>query len=183
MQQRSTQDTRVVSPAQTIQALPPSSLMLFGRGNTVLIAHESGELLSLAASECTCNSFVCSFFNSHRTSGYAIVQVKSIFQPITEAPHLNQPFLYVEFFNFSPSLFNTFNNVQIVTPAPVTDMFLVHRHVRSNNTALGDISSTSGKCPPGYPANSEVWSTGISEHELRQYFAARVGVLCEQLCR
>ncbi|KAG1773359.1 hypothetical protein EV702DRAFT_1181125 [Suillus placidus] len=90
MQRRSTQDSRVVSPAQTIQALPPSSLMPFGRGNTVLVAHESGELLSLAASEC-----------------YAIIQVKFIFQPITEAPHLNQPFLYVEFFNFSQSLFNT----------------------------------------------------------------------------
>ncbi|KAG1816300.1 hypothetical protein DFJ58DRAFT_712213 [Suillus subalutaceus] len=90
--------------------------------NTVLIAHESGELLSLAASE-----------------RYAVVQVKSILQPITKAPHLNQPFLYVDFFNFSHSLANTFDGVRIVTPAPVTDMFLVHRHVRSNNTALGDI--------------------------------------------
>lgn len=139
MQRCSTQDSRVVSPAQTIQALPPSSLMLFGRGNTVLIAHESGELLSLAASERTYNFFVCSLFDSHRTLGYAVVQVKFIFQPITEAPYLNQPSLYVEFFNFSHSLFNTFDDVRIVTPAPVTDMFLVHRRVRSNNTALGDI--------------------------------------------
>jgi hypothetical protein len=139
MQRCSTQDSRVVSPAQTIQALPPSSLMPFGRGNTVLIAHESGELLSLAASERTYNFFVCSLFDSHRTLGYAVVQVKFIFQPITEAPYLNQPSLYVEFFNFSHSLFNTFDDVRIVTPAPVTDMFLVHRRVRSNNTALGDI--------------------------------------------
>ncbi|KAG1825737.1 uncharacterized protein BJ212DRAFT_1295109 [Suillus subaureus] len=112
LQWRSTQDSRVVSPAHTIQALPPSSLMPFGRGNTVLIAHKSGELLSPAASK-----------------RYAIVQVKSILQPITEAPYLNQPFLYVDFFNFSHSLINTFDSVHIVTPAPVTDMFLVHCRV------------------------------------------------------
>ncbi|KAG1802822.1 uncharacterized protein HD556DRAFT_1489651 [Suillus plorans] len=122
IQRRSMQDARVVSPAQTVQALPPSSLMPFGRGNTVLISHESGELLSPAVSE-----------------RYAVVQVKSILQPITKAPHLNQPFLYVEFFNFSHSLVSTFDELRIVTPAPVTDMFLVHHRVRSNNTALGDI--------------------------------------------
>ncbi|KAG2070131.1 hypothetical protein BDR04DRAFT_1201164 [Suillus decipiens] len=120
--QCSTQDSHIVSPAQTIQAPPPSALMPFGRGNTVLIAHKSGELLSLAASEC-----------------YAVVQVKFIFQPITEAPYLNQPFLHIKFFNFLHSLFNTFNDVRIVTPTPVTDMFFIHWHVQSNNTALGDI--------------------------------------------
>ncbi|KAG2359014.1 hypothetical protein BDR07DRAFT_1488757 [Suillus spraguei] len=61
LQRCSTQDSRVVSPAQTVQALAPSSSMPFGRGNTVLIAHESGELLSLAASEHMCNPFTCIF--------------------------------------------------------------------------------------------------------------------------
>ncbi|KAG1866444.1 hypothetical protein C8R48DRAFT_600483 [Suillus tomentosus] len=118
MQRRSVQDSRVVGPAQTIQALPPNSLMPFGRGNTVLIAHES---------------------DSHRMIGYIIVQVKTILQPITEAPRLNQPFLYVEFFNYSHSSVDAFNGLRLVTPAPVTDMYLVHRRIRSNNTALGDI--------------------------------------------
>ncbi|KIK31414.1 hypothetical protein CY34DRAFT_111380, partial [Suillus luteus UH-Slu-Lm8-n1] len=51
MQRRAMQDSRIVSPAHTVQALPPSSSMPFGRGDTVLITHESGELLSPAASE------------------------------------------------------------------------------------------------------------------------------------
>jgi hypothetical protein len=54
MQRHSMQDSRIVTPARTVQALPPSSSMPFGRGNIVLIAHESGELLSPAASERTC---------------------------------------------------------------------------------------------------------------------------------
>jgi hypothetical protein len=64
MQRRSTQDSRIVSPARTVQALPPSSLMPFGRGDTVLITHESGELLSPAASERTCILFPYNFFMS-----------------------------------------------------------------------------------------------------------------------
>ncbi|KAG1877527.1 hypothetical protein F4604DRAFT_1580762, partial [Suillus subluteus] len=112
MQQCSTQDSRIVSPARTVQALPPSSSMPFGRGDTVLITHESR---------------------------YLIVQMKAIIQPITEAPHMNQPFLYVEFFNFSHSSFTTTDDIHFVTPAPVTDMFLVQRCIRSNRDPSGDI--------------------------------------------
>ena len=46
IQQRSVHDSQVVTPAQTIQAAPPSPTLPFGRANTVLIAHESGDLLS-----------------------------------------------------------------------------------------------------------------------------------------
>ncbi|KAG1832346.1 hypothetical protein F4604DRAFT_1606038 [Suillus subluteus] len=122
MQQRSTQDRRIVSPAHTVQALPPSSSMPFGRGDTVLITHESGELLSPAA-----------------ILGYLIVQVKAIIQPVTETPRLNQPFLYVEFFNFSHSSFSTVNDICFVTPAPVADMFSVQRRIRSNHDPSGDM--------------------------------------------
>ncbi|KAG1802576.1 hypothetical protein EV424DRAFT_1331381 [Suillus variegatus] len=122
MQWHSMQDSHVVGPAQTIQALPPNSSMPFGRGNTVFIAYESSELLSPAASECMCNPFACNL-DSHRMI----------------ASHLNQPFLYVEFFNFSHSSVNTFNGLRLVTPTPVTDMYLVHRCIHLNNTALGDI--------------------------------------------
>ncbi|KAG1883457.1 hypothetical protein F4604DRAFT_1677774 [Suillus subluteus] len=122
MQQCSTQDSRIISPARTVQALPPSSSMPFGRGDTVLITHESSELLSPAVSE-----------------RYLIVQVKAIIQPITEAPHMNQPFLYVEFFNFSHSSFTTTDDIRSITPAPVTDMFSVQCCIRSNRDPSGDI--------------------------------------------
>jgi len=73
--------------------------------------------------------------------GYLIVQVKAILQPITEAIHLNQPFLYVEFFNFShtSSTVDTIKNLHLVIPVPVTDMFLVQCHLKSDHTHLGDI--------------------------------------------
>lgn len=38
MQQRSTQDENIVLPARTIQGLPPSAEMPYGRGNTVLVS-------------------------------------------------------------------------------------------------------------------------------------------------
>ncbi|KAG1840969.1 hypothetical protein C8R48DRAFT_781568 [Suillus tomentosus] len=122
MQRHSIQDSRVVSPPQTIQALPPSPSMMFGSGNTVLISHESGELFSLTSSEC-----------------YLVVQVKAILQPIAEDPHLNQPFLYVEYFNFSQSSVENIGDLRVVAPASVTDMFLVHRRLRLNQAPLGDI--------------------------------------------
>ncbi|KAG1724156.1 uncharacterized protein EDB91DRAFT_1239997 [Suillus paluster] len=121
MQQRSTQDSCI--------ALAPSSSMPFGRGDTVLITHESGKLLLPATSE-----------------RYLIVQVKAIIQPITEMPRLNQPFLYVKFFNFSHSSFSTINDIRFITPAPVTDMFSVQCRVQSNHDPLGDIVPLDSVC-------------------------------------
>jgi hypothetical protein len=46
IQQCSVHDPRVVAPAQTVQAAPPSPILLFGCANMVLIAHESSDLLS-----------------------------------------------------------------------------------------------------------------------------------------
>jgi hypothetical protein len=65
--------------------------------------------------------------------------VKAIIQPVTETPHLNQPFLYVEFFSFSHSSFSIIDNICFITPAPVTDMFLVQCHIQLNHKPLGDI--------------------------------------------
>ena len=42
MQQYSTQDSRILLPSQTLQALPPSDSMPYGRGNTVLINDTDG---------------------------------------------------------------------------------------------------------------------------------------------
>jgi len=83
--------------------------------------------------------FISSSCLNARISGYLIVQVKAIIQPVTETPHLNQPFLYAKFFNFSQSSFSTIDDIHFVTPVPVTNMFSVHRCVRSNCNPLGDI--------------------------------------------
>ena len=46
IQQHSIQDVQAVAPIQTVQAMPPSNGLPFGRGNPVLVDHESGDLLS-----------------------------------------------------------------------------------------------------------------------------------------
>ena len=54
MQQYSTQDSRILLPSQTLQALPPSDSMPYGRGDTVLIndTDGSGDQTSLPSSDC-----------------------------------------------------------------------------------------------------------------------------------
>jgi hypothetical protein len=49
-QQYSTQDNRIVRPSQTVQALPPSDSMPYGRCNTVLVndTDGTGEVISLS---------------------------------------------------------------------------------------------------------------------------------------
>ncbi|KIJ59743.1 hypothetical protein HYDPIDRAFT_32958 [Hydnomerulius pinastri MD-312] len=120
MQQHSAQNPFALAPPQTIQAAPPSFALPFGRANTVLIAHESGDPTSDIIGE-----------------RYLVAQVKAILQPVT-AP-LQPPLLYVEFFNFSNAHFVVVNGVRIVVPTPKIDMFLVHRRLRSNKLPLGDI--------------------------------------------
>lgn len=46
MQQHSKQDSRVLLPARTVQALPPAIDMPYGRCNTVLIRDDSGDSLT-----------------------------------------------------------------------------------------------------------------------------------------
>ncbi|KAH7910711.1 hypothetical protein BJ138DRAFT_1087120 [Hygrophoropsis aurantiaca] len=120
MQQRSVQNPDIMSPAQTIQAAPPSSKMPYGRGNTVLITHTSGAFMSPNVPE-----------------RYLVVQVRAVLQPVGVVP--DQPLLYVEFFNFSPHHIAIIDGTEIVVPAPNIDMFLVQRRHRSNSTRLGDI--------------------------------------------
>lgn len=47
MQQHSAQDSRIILPPRTIQALPVSPQMPYGRGNVVLISSPNGSLMSL----------------------------------------------------------------------------------------------------------------------------------------
>ncbi|KIJ57464.1 hypothetical protein HYDPIDRAFT_171680, partial [Hydnomerulius pinastri MD-312] len=120
MQQRSAQNPSALAPPQTVQAVPPGPTLPLGRGNTVLITHESGEPTSDVLEE-----------------RFLVAQVRAILQPV--AAPLQAPLLYVEFFNFSNAHFAVVNGVRVVTPAPKIDMFLVHRRLRSNHLPLGDI--------------------------------------------
>lgn len=46
IQLRSVQNPQTFSPPQTVQALPPTTSLPFGRANTVLLVHESGDRIS-----------------------------------------------------------------------------------------------------------------------------------------
>ncbi|KAF9222828.1 hypothetical protein BS17DRAFT_836007 [Gyrodon lividus] len=127
MQQHSAQNPFALAPPQTIQAAPPSFALPFGRANTVLIAHESGDPTSDIIGE-----------------RYLVAQVKAILQPVT-AP-LQPPLLYVEFFNFSNAHFVVVNGVRIIIPTPKIDIFLVHHCLRSNKLPLGDIIPMDSVC-------------------------------------
>ncbi|KAG9312495.1 hypothetical protein JVU11DRAFT_6882 [Chiua virens] len=120
IQQRSVQNPLSLRPAQTIQAVPPSPALPFGRANTVLISHESGEL-----------------FSAESDKRYLVAQVRAILQPITDPS--SPPLIYVEFFKFSSAHFVVVDDTRIVAPAPKIEMFVVHHHLRSNDRRLGGI--------------------------------------------
>ena len=60
MQKYSTQDTRIVLPSRTVQALPPSAAMPLGRGDTVLVntADGSGDTTSSSGGECESSLYI-----------------------------------------------------------------------------------------------------------------------------
>ncbi|KAI6014080.1 hypothetical protein PISMIDRAFT_110851 [Pisolithus microcarpus 441] len=121
IQQRSVQDPLSLSPPQTIQAVPPSTNMPWGRANTVLISHESGDAISADRAD----------------ERYLVAQVRVILLPITVPP--SPLLLYVDFFNFSNAHFAVVDGVRVAAPAPKIEMFVVQRRVRNNGQALGDI--------------------------------------------
>ncbi|KAH0825928.1 hypothetical protein J3R83DRAFT_7607 [Lanmaoa asiatica] len=121
IQHHSVQNPLSLVPPQTIQAVPPSSALPFGRANTVLLAHESGEFISTNMDD----------------ERYVVAQVRAILQPQTKPP--SDPLLYVQFFSFSPSHIQGLNGIRVVTPAPHVEMFLVRRRIRNDGQFLGDI--------------------------------------------
>jgi hypothetical protein len=50
----------------------------------------------------------------------------------------SQIFLYTELFKFSSAHKVDVDGVDVFAPAPDIDMFLLHRHLRSNGTRMGD---------------------------------------------
>ena len=139
-QHRSVQNPLSFAPPQTVQAVPPSSTLPFGRASTVLIVHESGEFISTDMNgERTCPRL---FISSHSLTvmihpGYLIAQVRAIVQPITNPT--SPPLLYVEFFSFSTAHFQMVDGIRVAAPAPDLEMFLVRRRLRSDGQHLGDI--------------------------------------------
>ncbi|KAI6039085.1 hypothetical protein EDC04DRAFT_2568878 [Pisolithus marmoratus] len=115
IQQRSVQDVQAVAPTQTVQAAPPSEQLPFGRANTVLVSHESGDLMSADPES----------------------ELRAILQPICHSAP--PPLIYVEFFNFSNLHYYMVDNIRVVAPAPKIEMFVVQRRFRSNGRPLGDI--------------------------------------------
>ena len=137
IQLRSTQNPSTFSPPQTIQAEPPSGSLPFGRRNTVLLSHETGDLLLTGANgERMCSPL---YFHAyfHMLSGYLVAQVQAILQPITNPPC--PPLLYVEFFNFSNTHFTVVDSIRVPAPASDLEMFVVQRRFRNNGRPLHDI--------------------------------------------
>jgi hypothetical protein len=142
MQQHSTQDTQIIHPSQTVQALPPSASMPHGRCNTILIyvADGSGKHITSSGN----NSellllliFSNSSFFSDIADSCRVIQVWMIFSPImimTPTPH-SQPQIYIygQFFKFSTLYQEPVNGVDIFTPAPHIDMFMLNCHLRASD--------------------------------------------------
>jgi hypothetical protein len=147
MQQHSTQDPRIVRPSQTIQALPPSASMPDGRCNTVLVsvADGSGERMSTSVNngepltQPACHYDLNSVVLAET---YRVIQVRLVFSPVNPTDR-SQPAIYIygQFFKFSALHREASDGVDIFTPAPHIDMFLLSCHVRANGEHMGDIIS------------------------------------------
>ncbi|KAI9458070.1 hypothetical protein HD554DRAFT_2029733, partial [Boletus coccyginus] len=137
IQLRSVQNPLAFSPPQTVQAEPPGPLLPCGRANTVLVIHESGDLISsnIDSERTYPQTFTPSL--PYMLLGYLVAQVRAILEPITDPP--SSPLLYVEFFNFSNAHFVVVDGIRVTAPAPDLEMFLVRRRLRSNGQRLGDI--------------------------------------------
>ena len=51
-----------------------------------------------------------------------------------------QIFLYAKLFKFLPTYKADVSGVDVFAPTPDIDMFLLHRHLRTNGTRMGDIT-------------------------------------------
>jgi len=143
MQQYSAQDQRIMLPSRTIQALLPSPNMPFGWCNTVLMNDTDGSAEHTSekssSGEFSADLPHCLLLISFL--GCRIVQVWIIFTPMPSHPTNDLPPVYVyrQFFKISTSHRESLDGVDFFKPAPHIDMFLLHRHMRSNGQRMGDI--------------------------------------------
>jgi len=144
IQHRSYQDSRIVVPHQTVQALPPGPQLPCGRCNTVLTVGDSGtRSFAVAGGTFRFNTFITIPIAHYLIlSGCRVIQVRVILQPVTpNAQASSHPYLvYGEFFKFASELTAyDEDGSHVYVPAPGIDMFLLHRHKRSNSVRMGDI--------------------------------------------
>lgn len=68
------------------------------------------------------------------------MQICCIFQPVySGALKPADIYIYGESFKFSPLHREIVDNLEVFVPEPITDMFVVNRHFRSNGKRMGDI--------------------------------------------
>ncbi|KAF7980145.1 hypothetical protein HWV62_39591 [Athelia sp. TMB] len=122
MQQHSTQDERIILPPRTIQALPVSSQLPYGRGNVVMVNSSTGSLMSDDSAPCK------------------IVQIRMIFSPSNVPGNPPPIYFYGHCFKFSNRYREPLPDGRIVyLPEPGIDMFVVERHYRAAGDRMGDI--------------------------------------------
>ncbi|KAF7985012.1 hypothetical protein HWV62_10006 [Athelia sp. TMB] len=109
MQQHSAQDPRITLPPRTIQALPVSDTMPYGRGNVVLINHPTGSLLSSESEHSSTGQRPLILFYGHC---YKFSAQHRELLPDGRTRY---------------------------RPEPGIDMFVVEHHVRANGDRMGDV--------------------------------------------
>ncbi|KAF7984714.1 hypothetical protein HWV62_13026 [Athelia sp. TMB] len=127
IQQRSSQDEHILLPVRTLQALPPSSAMPFGRCNTVLINDDiSGSPMKDSDGQ-----------------RYSVAQLRMIFTPVlSDKRQQTEALCYVDIFEFSPDLeHRDENDPEVAITAPDIDMFVINRSYHDDGRRVGDIIS------------------------------------------
>ncbi|KAF7969079.1 hypothetical protein HWV62_28378 [Athelia sp. TMB] len=164
MQQHSTQDTRIILPPRTVQALPVSPSMPYGRGNVVMVKSATGSLMSDDSEPCK------------------IIQIRLIFSP-SNASHPPPIYFYGHCFRFLPrNRIVSPDGRTIYTPEPVIDMFVVERHIRANGDRMGDIFQLTDireilelvpcfgkKIPAGVDCNNSLNSEDIDSYYINNF--------------
>ena len=122
---------------QTVQALPPSRDLPYGRCNTVLVTGDNGDQ-TFSVNGGTYLK-LCFLAAADAWSGCHVIQIRLIFQPAM-SNRVYPCLIYGEFFWFAENTAVDDNGVEVYVPTPGIDMFLVHRHMRSGGrTRMADI--------------------------------------------
>lgn len=113
--------------------------------NTVLLAHESGELLSSDPNaEHTYLQHQIISTHSYILLEYLVAQVQAILQPDTNLPCSS--LLYVDFFNFLNQHYVVVDSIHVPAPTPDLEMFIMHGQRRSDGQYLGNIVLLDNVC-------------------------------------
>lgn len=126
-QTASVQDEDVLAAARTIQALPPTTVLPYGRCNCVLV-HDNANAESTGLVG-TYSFTQCHFSVTDHSPGYQVAQVRMIFQlviPDSKHPLYGKPLAYVQWFSTPKS-----------NAEQPSNMYLLERSTRSQNLGSG----------------------------------------------